>query len=129
MEAVGIVEGISPVDRAAIRLVEWANLGSKELVEPQSMPYEVWVGGSRVRKPADADMGDAGGSDNPERQDVTSSAGSYMQFVINPENHDVTVKIIDRGSGEVIRTIPPEELARYAHESGMTPGAVLETLL
>lgn len=57
MDAVGIVESISPVDRSTARLAEWANLGSKELVEPQGMPYEVWVGGTRVQDPRMPNLG------------------------------------------------------------------------
>ena len=128
MEAVGIIKSISPVDRVSARLVEQAVLASKDLVEPQGMPYEVWVGGSRVRRPPEADLPDAATTYQNGEHSGHGAGGSYIQFVIDAEN-EVTVKIIDRASGEVIRTIPPDELAKYAHESTMTPGRILETLL
>ena len=129
MDAIGIVESISPVDRSTARLAEWANLGSKELVEPQGMPYAAWVGGTRVQEPADAKPGDGGGTDQNNEGSGPTSGGTYIQYVVDHASHEVTVKVIDRASGEVTRTVPPEELAKYAQESRMTPGSVLETLL
>ncbi len=35
-----------------------------------------------------------------------------LKFKINEETHDVTVIIIDNSSKEVVRTIPPEEMAK-----------------
>ena len=129
MDAIGIAESIAPIDRLTVRLAEWASLGSKDLVEPQAVPYEVWVGGSRVQEPAQAESADAGGTDNDDAKRLATPGGSYIQFVVDHESHEVTVKVIDRASGEVVRTIPPEELAKYAHESEMNPGAILEALL
>ena len=129
MEGVGIVESIAQIDRSTARLAEWANLASKDLVEPQGMPYEVWVGGTRVQEPADAKPGDGGGTDHNNEGSGPTSGGTYIQYVVDHASHEVTVKVIDHASGEVTRTIPPEELAKYARESGMAPGMVLEALL
>lgn len=35
-----------------------------------------------------------------------------LQFVVDQESHEVTVKIIDRQTDKVIRVLPPEELQR-----------------
>jgi len=127
MEVVGIVDSVSPIDPTTVRMAEWANLQSKELVEPQTMPDQAWVGGTRVQKPADAKPGDGGGTEQNNEGSGPTPGGTYIQYVVDHASHDVTVKVVDRASGEVTRTIPPEELAKYARESGMVPGMVLET--
>jgi len=128
METVGIVDSVSTVDRVAVRLTQWASLASKDSVEPQSMPYQVWVGGSRVQEMPKSGMSDSGSTGDNGGRDQVSPQGTFMQFVIDNDSK-ITVKIVDQASGEVVRTIPPEELAKYAHESGMTPGRIVETLL
>ena len=107
MEAVGIIESVSPVDRLSTRLAEWGVHARGELVEPQGVPYEVWVGGTRVQKPGDAEPGDAGGGDQNNEESRPTPGGTYIRYVIDPESRDVTVNVIDRASGEVTRTIPP----------------------
>jgi len=128
METVGIVDSVSAVDQLTARLTQWASLASKDSVEPQSMPYQVWVGGSRVQEMPKSGMSDSGSTGDNGGRDQVSPQGTFMQFVIDNDSK-ITVKIVDQASGEVVRTIPPEELAKYAHESGMTPGRIVETLL
>jgi len=128
METVGIVDSVSAVDQLTARLTQWASLASRDSVEPQSMPYQVWVGGSRVQEMPKSGMSDSGSTGDNGGRDQVSPQGTFMQFVIGDDSK-ITVKIVDQASGEVVRTIPPEELAKYAHESGMTPGRIVETLL
>ena len=41
---------------------------------------------------------------------------AYARFIVDQESHQVRVEIVDEGSGEVIREIPPENLAKLAAE-------------
>jgi len=129
MEGIEIVEKVTPVDRTALRVAEQVNLSSKDLVKSQDMLSGAWVGPVRVTEPGEADLSDAQGTGKDAGQGQATASGSYLQFVVDPGSHDVTVKIIDNVSGRVVRTIPPEELAKYADEMQMTPGALLETVL
>jgi uncharacterized FlaG/YvyC family protein len=46
---------------------------------------------------------------------------TYAEFEVNQDNREVTVRIIDSESGELIRTIPPEELAREIVKGNLCP--------
>ncbi len=46
---------------------------------------------------------------------------AYAQFEVSRDTHDVTVRIIDAQTGELIRTIPPEDLAREIAEGKLHP--------
>ena len=100
IDSLGAIESISPIDRLTVRLAEWARLGSQNLVEPQGVPYATWVGPRRTPKP-----------------------------VIDRTSNDVTIRVIDRASGEVIRTIPPDQLMSAMHELNISTGALIETVL
>jgi uncharacterized FlaG/YvyC family protein len=43
-----------------------------------------------------------------------------LRFEIDSQTHDVTILILDRASQKVVRTIPPEEMAR------LDPGELLQ---
>ncbi|MCX8062362.1 MAG: flagellar protein FlaG [Anaerolineales bacterium] len=43
-----------------------------------------------------------------------------LRFEIDSQTHDVTILILDKASRQVVRTIPPEEMAR------MDPGELLQ---
>ena len=43
-----------------------------------------------------------------------------LRFEIDSQTHDVTILILDKASQKVVRTIPPEEMAR------MDPGELLQ---
>lgn len=43
-----------------------------------------------------------------------------LRFEIDSQTHDVTILILDKASRRVVRTIPPEEMAR------MDPGELLQ---
>lgn len=51
---------------------------------------------------------------------------TYAQFEVNSETHEVSVRIVDRETGEVVRTIPPDELARLVSNHDMYRGLLLE---
>jgi len=46
---------------------------------------------------------------------------TYAEFEVSRENHEVTVRIIDGQTGKLIRTIPPEELAREIARGNLYP--------
>ena len=41
---------------------------------------------------------------------------SYAQFSINPDTQRLSIKIVDAATNEVIREIPPEQVARIADD-------------
>ena len=127
IDSVGSIESISPVDRPIVRLAEWARLGSQNLVESQGVPYTTWVGQRRTPKAAESDSG--GTSEKGSQGAEGHLRQSYIQFVIDHASNDVTIRVIDRASGEVIRTIPPDQLMSAMHELNLSTGALLETVL
>jgi uncharacterized FlaG/YvyC family protein len=49
------------------------------------------------------------------REAVTILLQTYAaRYRLEPDTHTISVQIVDRGSGEVIREIPPEALLRFA---------------
>ena len=107
MGAVGTIDSISPIDRLTARLVKWSVPRGSDLAEPS----------------------DATATKSNHEVSHVSVNNCYIQFIVDHESREVTAKIIDRASGEVVRTIPPEELARCVQESKMAPGTYLEALL
>ena len=64
--------------------------------------------------PADASTA-APGQGRPEHEPAVATAGhlrpAYAQYVIDPETHEVSVRVRDAATDEVIRQIPPAEVA------------------
>jgi flagellar protein FlaG len=65
-------------------------------------------------------------SSTPDRQRVaadvekiSSSLNRKLQFVVDHESHDVTVKVIDPETDKVIKELPPEELQRLRSKSNV----------
>lgn len=46
---------------------------------------------------------------------------TYAEFEINQETREVQVRIFDAESGEIVRTIPPEELAKEIARGNFQP--------
>jgi uncharacterized FlaG/YvyC family protein len=46
---------------------------------------------------------------------------TYAEFEVNRDTREVTVRIIDADSGKLVRTIPPEELAREIAKGNFDP--------
>jgi len=51
---------------------------------------------------------------------ITPLADISLKFEIDAETNDITILILDRASQQVVRTIPPEEMAE------MDPGELLQ---
>ncbi len=124
---VSAVDNLPPIDRLTVRLAEWARSMGHDMVDGLHVPTQEWVPPTRVGQPAKGDMpdGDADGQERP----WPSRRDSYVQFVIDRASKEVTVRIIDRQSGEVIRTIPPEELLKMLHDVDTCSGTLLQASL
>lgn len=46
---------------------------------------------------------------------------TYAEFEINKETHEVYVRIFDASSGDLVRTIPPDELAKEIAKGNLQP--------
>jgi len=42
----------------------------------------------------------------------------HLRYEVDQEAGNVVIKVIDAETGEVLRTVPPEELARYLSQGG-----------
>ncbi len=51
-------------------------------------------------------------SDKPVQSASATLHNTYAEFSVDRDTHKVVVRIIDGNSGELIRTIPPEDLAK-----------------
>lgn len=129
MGAVGTIDSISPISKLTDRLAEWSVPGSRDVGEPQGGQDDVRVRGSRAGKPPEAEPSDATATEGSHEVSQVSLDNCYIQLVVDHESKEVLAKVIDRASGEVVRTIPPEELARCVQGSRMAPGTYLEALL
>jgi len=49
-----------------------------------------------------------------------------VHLEIDPEFHNVIAKVVDKGNGEVIKQIPPEELVELAKKIKCRTGALLD---
>ncbi|MCL2834586.1 MAG: flagellar protein FlaG, partial [Treponema sp.] len=47
-----------------------------------------------------------------ELERVSLAFNRRLQFVVDNESHDITVKVIDTETDKVIKVLPPEELQR-----------------
>ncbi len=86
-----------------------------------------------LKRLGEASRGVVEGEDNPSRlQDrgngefASHVSRTYAQFEVNSETHEVSVRIVDMESGEVVRTIPPDELSRLVSNHDMYRGLLLE---
>ncbi|GHU40260.1 hypothetical protein FACS1894190_06930 [Spirochaetia bacterium] len=43
---------------------------------------------------------------------ISSAFNKKLQFVVNHDSHEITIKVIDRDTDKVIKILPPEELQR-----------------
>lgn len=129
MGAIGTIDSISPISKLTDRLAEWSVPGSRDVGGPRGEQHDVRTGQSRAGKPPEAEPSDATATEGNHEVSQVSVNNCYIQFIVDHESKEVTAKVIDRASGEVVRTIPPEELARCVQGSSVAPGSYLEALL
>jgi uncharacterized FlaG/YvyC family protein len=70
---------------------------------------------------AAAERKERGNQAEEVRPQHTSMRHTYAEFEVSRENHEVTVRIIDAQTGRLVRTIPPEELAREIARGNLYP--------
>lgn len=128
LNPVAAIENLPPIDRLTVRLAEWARSMGHDVIDPLSVPSQGWVSPTRVKRPDRGDLPDHG-SVGQERPQKSFMRDSYVQFVIDRVSKDVTVRVIDRQSGEVIRTIPPEEILKLLYDADTRTGALVQTHL
>jgi len=61
-----------------------------------------------------------------EIQRVTLAFDKRLQFVVDHQSHEVTVKVIDPQTDKVIKVLPPEELQRMHRRLRETIGVLLD---
>jgi hypothetical protein len=67
------------------------------------------------------DRGERGQPAEQARTQPTNMRYTYAEFEVSRENHEVTVRIIDGQTGKLVRTIPPDELAREIARGNLYP--------
>ncbi len=63
------------------------------------------------------------GSQQSISQIAAETKNLSLRFKVDPDTREINVMMIDKESGQVVRTIPPEELANF------TEGKLLELFL
>ncbi len=129
MGTVGTIDSISPISKLTDKRAVWSVPGRRDVDEPQGGQHDVRTGQSRAGRPPEAEPSDATATEGNHQVSRVSVDNCYIQFFVDHESKEVTAKVIDRASGEIVRTIPPEELATYVRGSRMAPGTYLEALL
>jgi len=59
-------------------------------------------------------------------EQINNNFDRRLQFVLDQESRDITVKVIDRQTDTVIKVLPPEELQRLNNVMGDTTGVLLD---
>ena len=125
---VAAIDNLPPIDRLTVRLAEWARSMGHDVIDPLGVPGQGWVSPTRVKRPDRGDVPDHSNAGR-ERPPKSFMRDSYVQFVIDRVSKEVTVRIIDRQSGEVIRTIPPEEILKLIYDADIRTGSLVQTHL
>lgn len=59
--------------------------------------------------------------DQTQEKSQVQGNHTYVEFEINKDTHEVIVRIIEAESGKLIRTIPPDELAKEIIKGNFKP--------
>lgn len=124
--SISAIENLPPIDRLTVRLAEWARFMGSNSVDPLTTPGQDWVPPARVRHSDEGATPDGEAEREPPNGPFRDA---YVQFVIDRTTKQVSVRIIDRRSGQVIRTIPPEEILKLLYEGTAQVGSLIETRL
>jgi flagellar protein FlaG len=57
---------------------------------------------------------------------VSLAFNKRLQFVVNHESNQITVKVIDADTDKVIKVLPPEELQRLSNANAEMIGSLLD---
>jgi flagellar protein FlaG len=61
-----------------------------------------------------------------ELERISLAFNRRLQFMVDHQSHDITVKVIDRETDKVIKVLPPEELQRMRDHIKETIGFLLD---
>jgi len=124
MEKVDKIQGAMQTDRTqAIIAIETARRYSEsqaQRVEPKP------VGESTGRVVEEDSPGPTAPQGKDNGRHAPRISRTYAQFEVDSETHEVSVRIVDMETGEIIRTIPPDELARLVSDHDVYRGLLLE---
>ena len=65
-------------------------------------------------------------SQSSDLEKVSLAFNRRLQFMVDHQSHDITVKVIDRETDKVIKVLPPEELQRMHDEIRETIGFLFD---
>jgi uncharacterized FlaG/YvyC family protein len=98
-----------------------------EAIDPVHVPGQAWVSPMRMKEAGQGEKPDNDTSGHERQKPFMRD--SYVQFVIDRVSKEVSVRIIDRQTGEVIRTIPPEEIMKLLYDADVRTGTLVQTRL
>ena len=81
----------------------------------------------RSQETPTVEQGDASGkagkkqADTAKKESPIKTRHTYAEFEINRETREVIVRIIDADTGSLVRTIPPDELAKEIANGNFQP--------
>ncbi len=127
--SIATIESLPPIDRLTVRLAEWARSMGHNMIDPLAVPGQTWVSQTRVKRKGQGDMPDADGGAAGNERTKPFMRDSYVQFVIDRASREVSVRVVDRQTGEVIRTIPPEEILKLLYDADVRTGSLVQTHL
>lgn len=47
---------------------------------------------------------------------VNTQGGTYLRFVIDKESHDLSVMVVDQATKQIVRRVPPKDLAQFLQD-------------
>ncbi|GHV71123.1 hypothetical protein AGMMS49928_21580 [Spirochaetia bacterium] len=65
-------------------------------------------------------------SQSSDLEKVSLAFNRRLQFMVDHQSHNITVKVIDRETDKVIKVLPPEELQRMHDEIRETIGFLFD---
>lgn len=116
MEPIKRVEGVSPDGQGQ-------SLALAEVVHNQYWRKQAEI----TRQKVEANENSAKVSNEQEKQPPgklsfpANAHRTYAEFEVNQDTHEVIVRIIDSESGKLVRTIPPDELAKEIVKGNFQP--------
>ena len=78
-----------------------------------------------ARQRSDSDVNQS----TPDLQQINNNFDRRLQFVLDQESSDITVKVIDRQTDTVIKVLPPEELQRLNNGMREAIGVLFDTTI
>jgi len=122
-EGIGQIEGIDPGDRTedvvprVLGVLESRLEGARTLAENHASRSDE----TAPRTGEESSGGEAALYNLPRNVAI--------RFVLDEETQEVSALVVDRESGEIIRTVPPEKLLELVRKGGRVTGLFVEARL